>query len=105
MSSEIFLTLSEFAEDAQRRPLLLPFALLPRIIEKIRFRRLLFRACGPRNFMKNRTSPRGGGLSCVLGLHVFSMAYTGFSTLPCLGQKPRTTVCIAVCGKAALSHN
>src|SRR5439155_763110 len=83
MSSEIFLTLSEFAEDAQRRPLLLPFALLPRIIEKIRFRRLFFRACGPRNFMKNRTSPRGGGLSCVLGLHVFSMAYTGFSTLPC----------------------
>src|SRR6266571_552052 len=35
MSSEIFLTLSEFAEDAQRRPFLLPFAFLPRIIEKI----------------------------------------------------------------------
>src|SRR5712692_7918833 len=40
MSSEIFLTLSEFAEDAQGRPFLLPFAFLPRIIEKIRFRRL-----------------------------------------------------------------
>src|SRR5947199_4062498 len=55
--------------------------------QTIRFRRLLFRACGPRNFMKNRTSPRGGGLSWVLGLHVFSMAYTGFSTLPlCFGR-------------------
>src|SRR5207247_694697 len=50
----------EFAEDAQRRPFLLPFALLPRIIEKIRFRRLLGWACGPRNFIKNFNARDGG---------------------------------------------
>src|SRR5205814_2868164 len=59
--------------------------------QTIGFRRLFFRACGPRNFMKNRTSPRGGGLSWVLGLHVFSMAYTGFSTLPTIG-KPQNAI-------------
>ena len=54
-------------------------------------RRSVFLVCclGPAAreiFMKNRTSPRGRRLSCVLGLHVFSMAYTGFSTLPCHRQ-------------------
>src|SRR5438046_10484298 len=39
--------------------------------------------------MKNRTSPRGGGLSCVLGLHVFSMVYTSFRRLPCPGRNQR----------------
>ena len=91
MSGEIFLTLSEFAEDAQRRPLLLPFALLPRIIEKIRFRRLLFRACGPRNFMKNWSSPRGGGFRAFWAATYFQWLTLVFR--PCLARwcaaKPR----------------
>src|SRR5437879_7732108 len=52
--------------------------------QTIGFCRLLFRACGPRNFMKNWSSPRGGGFRAFWAATYFQWLTLVFR--PCLAR-------------------